>query len=285
MTVVVALLAAACFAAAVVVQQRAAQAHGARLSLVVTPLWLVGGAIDAVGFALQVIALHLGSVIEVQVLQVAVLPFGLLIGRVRPSRSAWLGVAAVGVGLAGVILAANPRHGPGQGGLIPAVIVVSLLCVLLLVLTRGSQVRSAVGCALAAGLLFATTATTAHAAGNDFGEHGLVGLLARPSVYLTAAVSGAGLALAQRAYANGPLALNLVVLTLLDPLASLGLGVVVAGDRLRSGWYAVGAVAAAAVAAGGVVLLARERSRVLGAPTDPADRPGSAAGELARPAV
>lgn len=283
MTVIVALLAAACFAAAVVVQQRAAQAHGARLSLLVTPLWIVGGAIDFAGFALQVIALHLGSVIEVQVLQVAVLPFGLLIGRVRPSRSAWLGVLLVGVGLAGVILAADPRHGPGQGGLIPAVITVSVICAVILYATRADQVRSAVGSALSAGLLFATTATTAHAAGNDFSAHGLVGLLTRPSLYLTAAVSGAGLALAQRAYANGPLALNLVVLTLLDPLASLGLGVVVAGDRLRSGGYAVAAVAAAAVAAVGVVLLARERSRARTAAhsdvTDPA------ADGLARPAV
>lgn len=286
MTVIVALLAAACFAAAVVVQQRAAQAHGARLSLVITPLWLLGGLIDAAGFALQVVALHLGSVIEVQVLQVAVLPFGLLIGRVRPSRSAWFGVGAVGVGLAGVILAADPRHGPGQGGLISAVITVALLCLLILVVTRGNPVRSAVGSALAAGLLFATTATTAHAAGNDFSAHGLGGLLTRPSLYLTAAVSGAGLALAQRAYANGPLALNLVVLTLLDPLASLGLGVVVAGDRLRSGWYAAAAAAAAAVAAGGVVLLARERSRVLGsAAGDPAGRSGPTGGELAHPAV
>lgn len=282
MTVVVALLAAACFAAAVVVQQRAAQAHGARLSLVITPLWILGGAIDFAGFALQVIALHLGSVIEVQVLQVSVLPFGLLIGRVRPSRSAWLGVLLVGVGLAGIILAADPQHGPGQGGLIPAVITVTVLVVLILYATRGDQVRSAVGSALSAGLLFATTATTAHVAGNDFSAHGLVGLLTRPSVYLTGVVSGAGLALAQRAYANGPLALNLVVLTLLDPLASLGLGVVVAGDRLRSGWYAVAAVAAAAVAAGGVVLLARERSRVL------AGGGGASAGAadgLARPAV
>lgn len=283
MTVIVALLAAACFAAAVVVQQRAAQAHGARLSLVITPLWILGGAIDFTGFVLQVIALHLGSVIEVQVLQVAVLPFGLLIGRVRPSRSAWLGVLLVGVGLAGIILAADPRHGPGQGGLIPAVIVVALLCVLMLVLTRGDQVRSAVGSALSAGLLFATTATTAHAAGNDFSAHGLVGVLTRPSLYLTAAVSGAGLALAQRAYANGPLALNLVVLTLLDPLASLGLGVVVAGDRLRSGWYAIGAVAAAAVAGAGVILLARERSRVVGSTS--AAAPDPAADPLARPAV
>jgi hypothetical protein len=261
-TVVVALFAALCFSAAVVVQQKAAHSHGAKLSLVIDPLWLAGGTIDFAGFVLQVIALHLGSVVEVQVLQVSVLPFGLLIGRVRLRWQAWASVAAVGLGLAGVILLANPRHGPGHGGLIPAVITVAVLVAIILVATRGNVIRSAVGSALSAGLLFATTATTAHVAGDDFTAHGLVGLLERPSVYLTAAISASGLALAQRAYANGPLALNLVVLTLLDPLASLALGVAVAGDRLRGGWWAVGAVAAAVVTAVGVVVLAREEADV-----------------------
>jgi len=43
-TVLVALLAAFCFSAAVVIQQRAAQSYGARFSLVLRPLWLLGGA-------------------------------------------------------------------------------------------------------------------------------------------------------------------------------------------------------------------------------------------------
>ncbi len=260
MTVVVALLGAACFAGAVVIQQRAAQRVGAHLRLVLNPLWLLGGAVDFAGFALQVIALHLGGVVLVQVLQVTVLPFGLIFGRVRLPRSAWLAVAGMGLGLAGIIGATNPRPGPGRGGLIPAVLVVAVLVAGVLLATRGSPVRSAVGAAFCASLLFATTATTAHVAGDDFSTHGLAGMLQRPSVYLTAVISATGLTLAQRAYAGGPLALNLVVLTLLDPLASLALGVVVAGDRLRGGGWAVLAAFAASVAAASVVVLAREEA-------------------------
>ncbi len=260
MTIVVALLAAAAFAGAVVIQQRAAQQVGARFSLVVTPLWLLGGTVDFAGFVLQVIALHLGGVVEVQVLQVSVLPFGLLLGRVRLPAPAWLAVAGVGLGLAGIIAATDPRPGRGHDGLIPAVVVVAVIVVVVLLATRGGDVRSAVGSAFCASLLFATTATTAHVAGDDFTSHGLVGLLERPSVYLTAVISATGLALAQRAYAKGPLALNLVVLTLLDPLASLALGVVVAGDRLRGGGFAAVAVLAAVVAAASVVVLAREEA-------------------------
>lgn len=261
MTVLVALLAAFAFSAAVVLQQRAASSHGARLSLILRPLWILGAAVDASGFALQVVALHLGSVVEVQVLQVSVLPFGLLLGRVRLAGVAWAGVAAVGVGLAGVILLSNPRHGTGAHNVFPAVGTVAGLVVVMLVATRGDEVRSAVGSAMSAGLLFATTATTAHIAGDDFSAHGLVGLLERPAVYLTAVVSAAGLVLSQRAYANGPLSLNLVVLTLLDPLASLGLGIVVAGDRLRGGWWGAGAALSGVVTTAGVIVLAREQVR------------------------
>jgi hypothetical protein len=261
-TVVVALLAAACFSGAVVIQQKAAQRDGAHLRLVLTPLWLLGGAVDFAGFALQVVALHLGGVVEVQVLQVSVLPFGLLFGRVRLPAPAWAAVAGVGAGLAGIIAATDPRTGPGHGGLIPAVVAVAAITLTVLAATRGGDVRGAVGSAICASLLFATTATTAHVAGDDFTSHGLVGLLERPSVYLTAAISATGLALAQRAYASGPLALNLVVLTLLDPVASLALGVAVAGDRLRGGGFAAFAVLAALVVAGSVVVLAREEAAV-----------------------
>jgi hypothetical protein len=261
-TIVVALLAAAAFSGAVVVQQRAATRVGASFKLVLDPVWLLGGAIDACGFALQVIALHLGSVVEVQLLQVSVLPFGLLFGRVRLPGLAWASVAGVGLGLAGIIGATSPRPGPGHGGLELAVLVVAAVTALVLLATRGSEVRSAVGSAVCASMLFGTTATTVHVAGDNFTAHGLVGLLERPAVYLTAAVSATGLTLAQRAYASGPLALNLVVLTLLDPLVSLALGVLVAGDRLRGGGWIAAAVLAALVTTASVVVLSREEARV-----------------------
>lgn len=262
MTIVVALLAAAAFSAAVVIQQTAAQRVGARLRLVLDPLWLLGGAVDASGFALQVIALHLGSVVEVQVLQVTVLPFGLLFGRVRLPARAWVAVAGVALGLAGVIGATNPHPGTEQRHLVIAVVVVAAVVGVVLLITRGGEVRGAVGAAVCASILFATTATTAHVAGDDFTAHGLVGLLQRPAVYLTAVVSATGLTLAQRAYASGPLALNLVLLTLLDPLVSLALGVIVAGDRLRGGGWLGLALLAAAVLSVSVAVLAREEAEV-----------------------
>lgn len=262
MTIVVALLAAAAFSAAVVIQQTAAQRVGARLRLVLDPQWLLGGAVDACGFALQVIALHLGSVVEVQVLQVTVLPFGLLFGRVRLPARAWAAVAGLALGLAGIIGATNPHPGSEHRHLVLAVVVVAAVVGLVLLATRGGAVRGAVGAAICASILFATTATTAHVAGDDFSAHGPVGLLQRPAVYLTAAVSAAGLTLAQRAYASGPLALNLVLLTLLDPLVSLALGVIVAGDRLRGGGWLGLALIAAAVLSVSVVVLAREEAEV-----------------------
>ena len=276
MYVLVALASAICFAIAVVIQQRAASAHGAHLSLIWTPLWLLGGAVDVCGFLLQVVALHLGGVVATQVLLVSMLPFGLLFGRVRLGRLGWAAVGCIGVGLAGILLAADPRPGSGEGrSLIAAVVVIAVIVGVLVVVTAHDPVRAAVGQAVAAGLLFALTATVAHAVGDELTADGVTATLSRPEVYLLAAVASSGLALEQRAFASGPLAMNLVVLTLLDPLASLGLGVVVAGDRLRAGPYTAAAVVAAGIGAAGVVVLSREEARARRAALAAGDAPAA----------
>lgn len=252
MFVLAALASAFCFAAAVVLQQRSAAEHGAGWNLLVRGVWLAGGAVDFAGFLLQATALHLGGVVAVQALLTTVLPFGLLLGRIRPGAGGWLGTALLAVGLSGLLLSLDPRPGaPRADGLRIAVVAVALLA--FLAWRRGGAVAQSLGAAL----LFALTATLAATVGDQLVGEGLLDPLTHPELYLLALASSFGLVLEQRAFAAGPLAPSLVALTLADPVASLVLGTTVAGDRLRGGGFAAAAAMSAVVATAGVVLLAR----------------------------
>ncbi|HEV7209334.1 MAG TPA: DMT family transporter [Mycobacteriales bacterium] len=252
MFVLVALASAFCFAAAVVLQQRSAAEHGARWNLLLRGVWIVGGAVDLAGFLLQATALHFGGVVAVQALLTTVLPFGMVLGRIRPGAGGWLGAGLLAVGLAGLLLALDPRPGtPREGGLRLAVVAVTILA--FISWRRGGAVAQSLGAAL----LFALTATLAATVGDQLVRDGWLDLLAHPELYLLILASTFGLVLEQRAFAAGPLAPSLVALTLADPVASVVLGTTVAGDRLRGGGFAAAAAISAMVATAGVILLAR----------------------------
>lgn len=261
MFVLAALGAALLFAAGVVFQQRGAAEDGASVTLIQNPVWLAGIGCDVGGFVLQLLALHLGSVVGVQALLTASLPIGLLIGRQRPGREGWAGVALVTFGLAGVLLAANPRHGHDNGSLLAGIIGVAIAAGASLFAAMTIRSFRAVGQGLAAGLLFSLTAAAGDGFGNRLAAGGLGDAFSHVDPYVIAVSSGLGLILSQRAYAAGPLAPTLTALTLIDPLSSLGLGITVAGDRLRGGGFGVLAGVFAFVAAGGVVVIARARAR------------------------
>ncbi len=105
-----ALLAAFLLASSAALQQRAAgrsrfaarddnnlavPGFGHLLDLVREPLWLVGWLTNLAGFLTQALALHLGSLAEVQPLMVTqllfALPLGLVGTRLRMARTAWVG--------------------------------------------------------------------------------------------------------------------------------------------------------------------------------------------------
>lgn len=256
MTVALALLAGFLFAAAAVLQQHVAEGHGASFSLIRQPLWLAGVACDVSGFGFQALALHLGAVVEVQALLTTTLPFGLLLSRARPGAGGWLGTGLLALGLAGMLLATDPQGAQRAGGGSRLL----LACAIIAALAIGTAVaRAATVQALGAGLLFALMAVLVQAVADQLADGGLVEAITNYQGYLLAVAAVAGLSVQQRAYAAGPLGPTLTVLTLIDPVASLGLGVYVAGDRLRGGPYAAAAVVAALLAAVGVVLVARAR--------------------------
>ncbi|MHB8449692.1 MAG: DMT family transporter [Mycobacteriales bacterium] len=252
-TIVVTLAAAGCFAGAVVLQQRVAAAQGANIGLLAQPVWMAGITLDFVGFVLQVVALHLGTLTLVQPLLTTTLLFALAFGRSRLGRLEWTGAATLAVGLSGFLAAAAPR---GGGGIDEPRLALAAAIALALggIAWLWGQV---VVLAAAASICFALVAGLAKAAGNQLTAHGVLSPLTHWDVYALAVSSILGLTLEQKAFAAGALVPSLITLTLGDPLMSLCLGVLVEGEALRGGPPVFAAVFAAGLAVTGVVLLAR----------------------------
>lgn len=290
--------AAAAFAAATVLQARGADAvvevesmrprHIAVFlrATVAHPLYLFGLIGDGVGLALHAVALHAGALAVVQPLMVTGVLFTLplyhrLAGRHVGRRE--LGWAVVlTVGLVGFLVAASPPNGvrPSVGEAVgqvdrePAVVsavlavVAALACVVLARRSsagsaarrsghRPSSVTSAALLGLAAGLAFAGTAAFIKSS-TDVLARNPFGLLTAGSFYGLVAVGAVGLVLHQLAFQAGPLTASLPAFTVVDPLVSVALGVLVYHEQLRASPVAlIVQVLCLCLMSGGAIILTR----------------------------
>jgi len=230
-------------------------------------LWLLGIVCDTAGLALQVIALHLGSLVLVQPLLLAGLIFALLLRRstgrrhVSGRQLAWAGLLAVAL-TAFVALAAqgaNTRHGVDR---LPAVLAAaaSLLAVVVcVVLGRRTASRGGAAALLgtAVGLIYAGTAALLKEL-SDIAVQEPLRLLWSWELYATIALGAAGLLLNQIAFQAGPLAASLPATAAVDPLASIAIGVLVFDEHVRRiGGAGLILLLLLAVLAGSIVALAR----------------------------
>lgn len=205
-------------------------------------LWLLGILCDAGGLALQVIALHLGSLVLVQPLLLSGLIFALLLRRATGRRHvsvrqfAWAGVLAVALALF-VALAADLGSAGSHVDRLPAAVaggaglLVVIVCV---VLGRRTDSRGGAAALLgtAVGLIYAGTAALLKAL-SDIAVHDPVRLLWSWQLYVTVALGAAGLFLNQLAFQAGPIAASLPATAAVDPLASIALGVIVFDEQVR----------------------------------------------------
>lgn len=289
-SVLAAVLAAVCFAAAVVFQQEAAveaqsgveERHSITAlarAVVRRRVWLFATGVDLGGFVLQATALHLGRITVVQPILVVVLAFGMLLGawrsNTRLGAGALVGVLALCAGLAGFLGVAQPSQAGAEVDALPGrlplliVSVLGLTAVGLLVSHRLGHNARAVTLALVAGTCFAGVAAIVKRVGaellgtglHDRAAYGVVTVLTHWPVYALVVVAVSGLAIEQAAFASGPLLPILVVLTLIDPLASLCIGALVYGETLQGGVPDLALASAfGGLAITGVVLVARSRA-------------------------
>jgi hypothetical protein len=258
------------------------------LDLVRQPLWLTAIGANLVGFALQVVALDLGSIALVQPLLVCDLLFAVLIsqyllwrsghGLPRPSVLRILGGAfAAAAGVAGFLVFGRPSAGHGDLGfdvLIPLVIglvVVGGGC--LLVAARSPELRP-LALALACGVNYGVAAFSIKLVTTEFGG-GPARVFTDWPIYVFAVVGPLGFILNQNAFQQGTLLAPVqAIITTADPVISIALGVAWLGVALRTSPAAIfGQVASLLVMTAGIIVTARVAPAAMeGAPpAEPAD--------------
>jgi multidrug transporter EmrE-like cation transporter len=229
-------------------------------------LWLAGISCDAVALALQVTALHLGTLTVVQPLLVAGLLVALVFRRGQDRRQvtgrqlAW--TLVVCACLAGFVsLATAPQHSAPADRL-PAVAsaatgaVIAVACVALgRRLSRRGSAAALLG--VAVGLIYAAIAALLKSLGTIAATQP-ARLPESWQLYATVVLGASGLLLTQLAFQAGPLAASLPAATSVNPLASIAVGVAVYDEQVRvPGVAGLPLIALLLVLAVGVVQLAR----------------------------
>lgn len=204
-------------------------------------VWIAGFAMLVAGFLLQAVALHLGSLTSVQPILTTELLFLVAIlavwFRFRVRLRDWVAAVAAAAGLAGFLFFSQPTPGGGTPGE-RAWIEVGVACALavavsvLLALVGPRWWRAAMfGMAAAIGYAF-TASLTKEVTGfiaNDWAS-----MFAHWQTYTLAVTGVASVFLAQNAYHAGPIAASQSTLVLVDPLASILIGIALFGDSVRT---------------------------------------------------
>jgi hypothetical protein len=238
-------------------------------TLVRDPIWLQGWGFNLVGFGVQALALHIGSVVTVQPMLATqllfTLPMSSLEQRSWPRLRDWTGALSLCGGLVVLILVvhARPLAGDPDRGriLLAAAAVVAAIVILIPIASRVSPGALVVAAGACAGFCFAMTAVFIKLTTDDLVNHG-VAYTARDWVgYALACSTITGLVLGQGAFANGPLPWAVATKETANPIASYAIGVLAFPVALPSGTGAVvGLVGAAALVTIGAVALAHSPS-------------------------
>lgn len=275
-------MASAVFGGAAVVQQRVTHQVPQRAPLdprLLSDLarrwpWMAAIGLTIAGLALQIAALRLGPLGLVQPILVCDVLFAVLISSVArhrpPDRIIVAGAACCAGGLAGFLVIAQPRGGtlavtplrmlPLAAGLAA----VLLLC--LAVARRGARQARPLAIALACGVVYGATAfllkEIAGSAGTWFSEP-----LRHWPLYALVVLGPLGFQLNQSAFQAGVLiAPVLSVITIADPLVSIGIARLWLGESFASGPADIaGEVIALGFMILGVVTLAQRAPQVTAA--------------------
>jgi drug/metabolite transporter (DMT)-like permease len=219
--------------------------HSLRLKLVGHILrqrvWLAGFALMIGSFLLQATALHNGRLAEVQPLLTTELLFLVLILGTRFQFTVgwreWAGAVLAAGGLAGFLVFADPRGGdrvPPTGSWV-AVGVACLAAIVVGVVAaqRGPRWWRASAFGMSAAVAFAFTAAFTKVV-TGFAATDFVSIFRHWQTYGLAAFGLLAVFLTANAYHAGPIAASQSSLVLLDPLASILIGVTLFGENLRT---------------------------------------------------
>lgn len=267
LSVLLSLISAVAYAAGAIVQERvAARGDNSPYTLVRNAVWWAAVLLNGVGAVLHVVALAYGPLSLVQPLGALTIVFALpmaalFVGR-RAGATAWRGALMATAGLVGLLAltgSAEPHtlRGPEQLALATvtfgAVGALTLLArALYRPVLRSAVLATAAGGAFGMASVFTKTVAMEWTSGSV--RSGL------PTLLVIAGLAAAGLLLSQAAYRGAGLAAPLATVTVVNPVVAAAIGITLFGEHFRHG--AAGTVLAlscGALAAGGLVLLTKER--------------------------
>ncbi len=281
-SVACALVAALLFACAAVAQQGAASSipedSGLIRELVRTPRWWAGIIGDGGGYAMQALALALGSVLLVQPILVSALVFALPLsarfsGR-RISRRTWAMAAALTGALAAFLVIGNPTEGNGNAPLHEWIIPLGCLLVVVAGSTAAGFAKIGAGSralslGVASGLLYGLAAALTKYV-TDLFDKGLIEVLTSWQTWVLVGAGVTGVFLQQKAFQVGPLAASLPAVTIAEPLAAVFLGMTVLDERLRTNAVGIAVcVVAVIVMIGATLALSRSQAEAEIVSTEP----------------
>jgi hypothetical protein len=290
--VALSLVSAVAYAAAAVAQERLAARSPdgtGTLRLLADGAWWRSVLLNASAALLHVVALKFGPLTLVQPLGaltlVAAVPMGARMAGRRVGAAEWRGTALTLLGLSAILVTAS-GPAPDQGlSLLEAVAVAGTTTGLIGMLAwPGARpgLRHATASGVASGVASALTQTVTVAATGRSGP--VLDVRVVVVALLVAAFAAAGLLLSQTAYRGG-LGAPLAVVTLANPTAAAAIGLALLGEGLRGGAAGVLlALAGAALASWGVLLLTRATAATrTAAPVTPVSA-AAASGTAAAPA-
>jgi hypothetical protein len=234
--------------------------------LVRQPVWLVGQAFAVGVFVLSGVALYFGELAVVQPLLVVELIFALALREFRlrdaiPVKS-WYAAGLVCLGLGALLVVANFHGGTRVPKPVEWAVAVSVwgsaAALLVVVGQHGSPARRAGCIGAAAAVVWSVDASFVKQLTDTLQLHGVLGAFDHWPLYALVVSGILGAVLTQAAFNVGPLSASQPALLIVDPLASIVLGVLIFGEHLDSTVPAlVGAVFALLVMCVGVVLMSR----------------------------
>ncbi|MCQ6555740.1 DMT family transporter [Streptomyces sp. C10-9-1] len=278
LSVLLSLASVIAYAAGAILQEYVASTSASRAYAPVDrPGWWAAVALNGTGAALHVAALAYGPLSVVQPLGaltlVFALPMAALFVRRGSGARAWRGALLTTAGLAGLLALTDGSTGvtPGSGERAVLAATAFGTVALLFLAAHGvhRRVLRGVLLATAAGVAFGIASVFTKTVAEDWAWN--APLRHWPALVVVGVLAVLGLLLSQAAYRGSGLAAPLATVTVVNPVAAAAVGIALFGEGFRYGALGAAlAVVCGAVAAGGIVLLTRER---LGG-----DRPGRTGG-------
>jgi drug/metabolite transporter (DMT)-like permease len=237
------------------------------------PLWLLGLVATAAGFGLQVLALAYGPLILVQPLLVSGLLFAVAfsswMSHRQTDRIVVLGVLLAVAGLATFLALARPQSGPNEAfhpdRVLPLALTFGAIVLAALVFSAATQHRTRVlALAVATGILFGITAGLLKVLGDQLRD-GWDEPFRHGTVYAICVIGPVAFLLSQNTFQQGRLiAPAMAIITTLDPLVGVGIGVQWLGETVTSSVAVIVGEALATVAIiGGIAVVCTRGAHLL----------------------